>query len=159
MNNAIFFEIGGNGLIISTNYERKIRLDKENPNNFLAVKVGLGPYIAANTMNFTSSYNWGDGKNYFEAGGGIGYAFLVISTVQSYAYFTPTIGYRRMSPGGFLFRVYLTSLTWQNQYSTYNSNGYTTGVAYSYNFYPYFGISLGHSFGWSRKQMMEKFRD
>ena len=101
--NSIFLEGGGNGLFGSVNYERKF-FNVSN-NNFASLKIGLGPFVTFNTINLTTTYNVGDGMNFFEAGGGIGVLAYggvgAYNQESSYAYFTPTVGYRRQSAGVF----------------------------------------------------------
>lgn len=161
--NSVFLEGGGNGLFGSINYER--RFFGERSNNFATLKLGLGPFVNFNTINLTSTYNVGDGMNFFEFGGGLGvYAAGAVGSYRqenSYLYFTPTLGYRRQSAGGFMFRTFLTMLTIQDVDYQYNdrTGSYTTdqyGYSYyqrspptiiiSYRYYPFLGFSIGYSF-------------
>ncbi len=152
--NSIFIDLGGNGFALAINYERKFFVSKKN--NFLTAKVGFGPLISANILNITSTYNIGDGMNFFEFGGGLGGIYNPSnSNFLSYRdelnlYFTPTIGYRRQSGGGFLFRSYLTILTTYSYNNYYVNNGYSSYYSYSpikvTNYYPFLGISIGYSF-------------
>ncbi len=158
--NSVFFEAAGNGLIASLNYERKIFSSKNN--NFVALKAGLGPFGIINLANVTATYNLGDGMNYFEVGGGFGYfstddSYGFGSEVDyNYAYFTPTLGFRRQGAKGFLFRMFLTMYTSkevrvQSQYqgvggNTFSNIYYGNIYSYEYNYYPSMGLSLGYSF-------------
>lgn len=154
--NSIFFDGAGNGIILSINYERKFFGKKSN--NFGTVKVGIGPLGTLNILNFTGTYNIGDGMNFFEIGGGFGSVANISNSYrgnrgsfispENYFYFTPTLGFRRQSSSGFLFRAYLTMLTIQE----FRENFINSSIGYSYYYniermyYPFLGISLGYSF-------------
>jgi hypothetical protein len=154
--NSVFFEAGGNGIIASLNYER--RFFRTKGNNFLAVKAGFGPFAIINVGNITATYNIGDGMNFFEIGVGAGGIFQSKNSSflsqNSFAYFSPTLGYRRQSGGGFMFRAFITMLTmqeittaggnYQNQYDNYIYAPYTTIITNKY--YPFLGFSIGYSF-------------
>lgn len=154
--NSVFFEAGGNGIFASINYEGKAFLGKKN--NFLAAKIGLGPFAIINVLNMTATYNIGDGMNYFEIGGGLGWftsnllfgSEILGSDRYNYFYFTPTIGYRRHSARGFLFRTFITTFAIKETRQIdsgiigYGSSNYTTQDYYQY--YPSLGISVGYAF-------------
>jgi len=151
--NSVFFEAGGNGLIASLNYERRFFSNKKN--NFGTVKVGIGPFATINILNITSTYNIGDGMNFFEIGGGAGVVTNRLFNDESsisdnnYFYFTPVIGYRRQSARGFLLRAFLTTVAIREERSVYLfSNGYYPNYENQvyYRYYPFLGISIGYSF-------------
>jgi hypothetical protein len=158
--NSVFLDLGGNGIFASVNYERLIYTNKESVNHFVALKLGYTPLITYNAVNLTGTFNIGDGRNYLEFGAGGGYYFqITTSNNQPYAYFTPTLGYRRISSNGFLFRIYMSTITLQQQSTTsnYSSGYYTTNgtyvnssvsnyTTYSYQTYPFLGISFGYTF-------------
>ncbi len=147
--NSIFVEAGGNGIIASLNYERKFFSNKNN--NFGTIKVGITPIATINILNVTSTYNIGDGMNFFEIGGGAGvYTNQIFSSSQysndyAYLYFTPTLGYRRQSAKGFLLRTFISTFAIRNTTYTYNGNG-NSSIEHSTQYYPFLGISVGYSF-------------
>ncbi|MDX2189385.1 MAG: hypothetical protein SFY32_05955 [Bacteroidota bacterium] len=150
--NSVFLDLGGNGLIASLNYERKFYYSK---NNFITGKLGYGPFYIYNIVNLTTTFNFGDGMNYFEGGGGFGvfsYNLFDPNNLNkfSYIYFTPTFGYRRQSGSGFMFRSYLTMYTNATPNYAYNSRtgnyDYSKLNSVNYLFFPFLGISLGYSF-------------
>lgn len=134
---AAFVELGGNGLIVSFNYDTRL----QNRPDGWGLRVGAGGLAAGNDFTFVSvpvqvNYLAGRNGNYFEVGAGITYSngrFWGIDDSRLFG--TTTFGYRHQPVnGGFLFRAGLTPIF------TVNDNDGPF-------FIPYFaGISLGYAF-------------
>ncbi len=161
--NSIFVEAGGNGLVASLNYERKFFSNRNN--NFVAIKAGIGPFATISILNITSTYNIGDGMNFFEAGGGVGGFTNQLfdensgRSDYSFVYFTPIIGYRRQSAKGFLLKTFITTFSDRRRETTFVKTGtvinpysgysYDTGYYSSEDYiqyFPFLGVSVGFSF-------------
>src|SRR5204863_2641960 len=106
-------------------------------------RTGVSPIVNATTVSTGLSFNIGSKTDMLETGLGVGYLFyLRNNNNEDYVYFAPSIGYRRMSPSGFLFKAYLTMLTVKEDY--YYGNYGTYGRRYVA--YPFLGFSFGYSF-------------
>lgn len=115
--NQLYLELGGNGLIYSVNYERFL-----SDNFTLRGGFGITPGIifAEGTfihIPFTIGYLIGGESSKFEAGLGATYfsgtdveIFGLPSGDQSLIFMTGIIGYRYISPNGFVFRIFFTPL-------------------------------------------------
>lgn len=124
--NAVYFELGGNGLLYTFNYERRFR-------DHLAGRAGLMFFALEGTTSDGEEVDVeavlvplmingliGDGAGRFEIGAGplIGYADASARDIEGteidvegfgFAGVTSTLGYRyHPQDGGFLFRVGLT---------------------------------------------------
>lgn len=147
-NNSIYFEIFGNSLLYSFNYERNIF---ETKRFGLSARVGAGyadisfavperDYVFPLTI---SALFRGYKRLYFELGGGITFKRDGSSeddypnlhwTYESNSYFTSNLGIRYQGKKGFLFRTgYTPFLDLKEDFVHRWRNG--------------FGISLGFSFG------------
>ncbi|NWG27027.1 MAG: hypothetical protein HXY48_00685 [Ignavibacteriaceae bacterium] len=133
--NQLYLEIGGNSLVYSISYERLL-----SENFTLRGGFGITPGIifAEGTfihIPFTASYMFGSKRHKLETGLGATYfagtdveIFGLPSGDQSLVFLTGIAGYRYVSPGGFVFRIFFTPL--------YSSQA-------DPNFYPAFGLSFG----------------
>ena len=135
--NAVYFELFGNGLLYSLNYDRLL-----TPK--IAARVGFMGLAAADDSSSAGviatplmvSYLFGEGNSHFETGIGVMLAAGGVESVEGFedesfcgAVGTATLGYRYQRPGGgFVFRAGVTPM--------FN----TSNVA------PWFGISLGYGF-------------
>lgn len=133
--NQLYLELGGNSLVYSISYERLLSENFTIRGGF-GITPGLifaeGTFIH---IPFTASYLVGSERHKLEAGLGATYfagtdieIFGLPSGDQSLVFLTGIAGYRYVSPGGFVFRIFFTPL-----YS---------GEADPY-FYPAFGLSFG----------------
>ena len=135
--NAVYLELGGNGLLYSLNYDRLLTPRVAARVGFMGLGAATdsvsGGVIAAPLM---VSYLFGEGNSHFETGLGVMLAAGAIDEVGeledegfSGAIGTATVGYRYQRPGGgFVFRAGVTPLF------------DTSGIA------PWVGISLGYGF-------------
>lgn len=115
--NQLYLELGGNGLIYSINYERLL-----SENVTLRGGFGVTPGIIFAEGTFihipvTASYLIGSETSKFEAGLGATYfsgtdveVFGLPAGDQSLVFLTGIVGYRYISPGGFVFRIFFTPL-------------------------------------------------
>lgn len=140
----MFFELGGNGLSYSFNYERE--LDRQ-----LIGRIGFSYLSDDFFIPLTFGKFFGEGKNHFEISSGITYSNQFIghsyyhrpstnaSAVRTtYLFLTGFIGYRFQKPeGSFLFRAGITPI-----YEIYDSRDKISGGW----FFPLVGISFGHRF-------------
>lgn len=113
--NQLYFELGGNGIIYSLNYERLL-----TENLTLRAGFGITPGIIFVEGTFvhipvTVSYLIGGARSKFETGLGAVYfsgsdikVFGLKSGELSEVALTGIIGYRYTSQGGFVFRVLFT---------------------------------------------------
>lgn len=133
--NQIYLELAGNSLIYSISYERFI-----SENFTLRGGLGITPgiiFIEGTFIHipFTASYLIGSETSKFETGLGATYfagtdveMFGLESGDQSLIFLTGIVGYRYISPSGFVFRIFFTPL-------------YSSEV--DPPFVPYFGLSFG----------------
>jgi len=136
--NQLYLELGGNGIIYSVNYERLL-----SENISLRGGFGITPgffFVEGTFIDIpvTASYLIGSERSKLEMG--LGATFLASSNVevfgldsgdQSLIILTGIVGYRYISPSGFVFRIFFTPL--------YSSEGDPP-------FVPYFGLSFGFAF-------------
>ena len=136
--NQVYLELGGNGVIYSINYERLL-----SENFSLRGGFGITPgffFVEGTFIDIpvTASYLIGSERSKLEMG--LGATFLASSNVevfgldsndQSLIILTGIVGYRYISPSGFVFRIFFTPL--------YSSEGDPP-------FVPYFGLSFGFAF-------------
>lgn len=130
---AVFAELGGNGLVFSFNYDTRFN----NTPDGLGARLGLG-FIGsgdAGAVLIPAQVNWLLGKNgrYFELGAGL---TVVTGTGRAFdedfsnVVGTMTFGYRRQPvDGGFMWKIAITPVI-------------AEGI-----FWPYFaGLGLGYTF-------------
>lgn len=115
--NQLYLELAGNGLIYSLNYERLL-----SKNFALRFGFGITPgviFVEGTYIHipFTASYLVGSETSKFEAGIGATYfagtdveIFGLPAGDQSLIFVTGIIGYRYISPGGFVFRIFFSPL-------------------------------------------------
>ncbi len=132
--NTIFFELGGNGLIYSINYDRLITKSfslRIGYSSFSAtVPVGLvSDQISVTIIPAMANYLYGDGSSRLELGAGISFVPSITTTQANFLpvlfgqnpsishqsgsgmFFTSVIGYRYQPiDGGFNFRIGFTPL-------------------------------------------------
>ncbi|MBI4647700.1 MAG: hypothetical protein HY738_14210 [Bacteroidia bacterium] len=138
--NSVFFELLGNGIIYSLNYDR-IVLQKNGLKTSARFGIAIIPFGDINHLYITEINQLiGCGNSYFEIGLGITqlYVFSKEGTsffgLDDYDYFGfIRIGYRHQKPkGGLFYRIGITPFMFLEE---------------SYNkLYPYFGFSIGKSF-------------
>ena len=141
--NHIFFELGGNGFLYSINYERLVTKNFSLRGGFgfwFNDDIGLGtPSGTFYSVPITASYLIGEEHSKFELGLGAAFFAAEDATIffvnlgdQSDLVVTTIIGFRGSSrDGGFVFRIAFTPF-----FSTSSD----------LKFYPYGGVSFGHSF-------------
>jgi hypothetical protein len=111
---GVYFELLGNGGVLSINYEQRLR-----PR--VAGRIGVGAWAAEDfwsdnevtVVSFPVTVSWitGDGNHHLESGGGIlvGHKSETRGPDGPFASLTGIFGYRYQKPqGGFLFRAGLT---------------------------------------------------
>ena len=136
--NHFYFELGGNAIIYSFNYERMI-----NDNFSIRGGIGITPGLlfikeTILAIPLTASFLAGDGPHKFETGFGTTFLGLQDPAIiglpesdKSGFVLTGILGYRYFKPkGGFTFRICFTPF--------YNSN--------ENEFAPSGGISFGYGF-------------
>lgn len=133
--NQLYLELGGNSLVYSISYERII-----SENFTIRGGFGITPGIifAEGTfihIPFTISYLIGGERHKLESGLGVTYfagtdveIFGLPAGDQSLIFLTGIVGYRYISPSGFVLRIFFTPL--------YSSESEP-------NFNPYGGLSFG----------------
>lgn len=133
--NAFYFELAGNAIVISLNYERFI---KKN----MSIRVGFGT-AAIYSISTPLMFNFFVGENYrLELGIGATFFFHKNKLIYDYVYeddnmimATAIVGYRYQPfEGGFVFKIGFTP------FYVFSSNINDEG------FLPSFGISLGNAF-------------
>ncbi len=146
---SIYFELGGNGLLFSVNYDFRFNKSQKG----LGMRLGLGYYIydiifsSVGSVSIPIAINHlaGNAPHYFESG--IGFTYInntskgfisgilpPSSSVQSKgSAFVPSIGYRYQPNGnGFLGRIVFSPLI------SLNKDGEP--------FLPWVGVGLGYQF-------------
>ena len=119
--NTVYFEIGGNGLVLSLNYERQIT---NKPGLGFHAGIALAGDKPAFPLGAKYLFDLGKQKSFLEVGAGVTIAELDMWKAnynQSYenpykAGFIPSIGYRHHSPKGFMWRINYTPVF--NKYRT-----------------------------------------
>ena len=138
--NVIYFELGGNGLFTSVNFERQIT---KHPG--FGIRLGIGLYSLSSSyltiplgVNYLFKLN--DAKSFIDLGFGVTYTKADVSLYSlakprnpnsvntNYLNFIPSLGYRRQTNKNLMWRVSLTPVF--NQYD---------GL-------PFFGVSIGKVF-------------
>lgn len=142
-NKSVFLELGGNGGIISANFDSRFKKSEKG----LGYRVGIGLIPGINdaiigTPTFVTvpvgiNYLVGKAPNYFESGLGFTYlhtsgsgSFLGMEDDMSGSYtaFVPSIGYRHAKAGkGIQYRLFISPVI-------------SAGTAF------WAGISVGHHF-------------
>jgi hypothetical protein len=129
--NTIYFEIGGNGLVLSLNYERQIT---SKPGLGLHAGVALAGDKPAFPLGAKYLFNLSKQRSFLEVGAGVTLAdqntwetnYNQPETDPYKAGFIPSVGYRYNAPKGFMLRINYTPVF----------NKYRTELLF-------FGISLG----------------
>ncbi len=137
--NTLYFELGGNGLFLSANYERQIL--KKTRLNF---HIGTGIYgLKTSELTIPFGVNYllriQKSKTYLQFGFGATYTradvklYLIVDRNENYVHSTfinyvPSIGFRHQTDKNLMYRFNITPIL--NQYS---------GL-------PFFGLSIGKSF-------------
>lgn len=138
--NTIYFQIGGNGLFTSINYERQIL---KNPR--ISVHAGIGNYGTKNpylTIPIGVNYllNLNKSNKGFEFGLGLTYTradavlYIIVDRKQpqkpnaNFYNFVPSISYRAQTQRSMMYRIELTPIIGQ------------------YGLIPFIGFSIGKSF-------------
>jgi len=125
--NEIDIGLGGNGLILSLNYDRLLFQGK---NYFTDLRIGASYFIFGYGMPVSFSVNFGR-KHYIELGAGALFGHACFFGCGNFYIVYPMLGYRFQKPdGGITFRVYGLILA--------------NFVDKIYN--PYAGISIGYAF-------------
>jgi len=159
--NAVFFELGGNGVFYSINYERiifskgKAHLSARVGYEFLPRSVFKAiTSLSSNVLLAEVNVFCGRENSFFETGFGISYdteehiehTYLNVesSAEKSYhdIYYFYRIGYRYHEPSGFIFRAAATPFIYflpQYVRGQWKRNG-------EMYFYPWAGLSFGYSF-------------
>ena len=105
--NSFYIELGGNGVIISINYERIVPLGTKTG---LGFRIGAGTAGSIDTANTAIAYTglveinflFGKSKHFLETGIGFTNAFTVNDTEQLCSI---RLGYRYQGEKGFLFKI------------------------------------------------------
>ena len=122
---SIYFELGGNGIYYSINYERLFFSGKSA---WLAIRIGLAP-VADEMVIIPLEISRIFGKKHcFELGVGTTFALEGPSYVDMVVFFR--VGYRYRADSGFLFRIAPLLLV----------------APPDFNILPFGGISVGYSF-------------
>jgi len=108
--NAFYFEIAGNGPVLSVNYERQLGT---KPGFGCHLGIGLGDSYPSIPMGFIYLYNLGNNKSFLEAGLGVTLAEESLWQINepnkdSYPYapgFIPSIGYRYQALHGLIIKA------------------------------------------------------
>jgi len=119
--NTIYFEIGGNGLVLSLNYERQIT---SKPGLGLHAGVALSGDKPAFPLGAKYLFDLGKQRSFLEVGAGVTFAEQDmweenLNQVTSNPYkagFIPSVGYRYNAPKGFMWRINYTPFF--NKYRT-----------------------------------------
>lgn len=143
--NAIWGELGGNGVLLSVHYGR-VMVQKDR--YFIAGQVGVGPIpivwgaIISHQVTFnlgkrTSFLEIGLGGTYLTWGNNFSYFSDAGHSYADHSYnISPILGYRFQSGKGFLLRAYLNPII-----------NLTGAPFYSdYLIVPYLGVGLGYAF-------------
>jgi hypothetical protein len=137
--NTVYFELGGNGLFTSINYERQLL-----KNTGLNFHVGTGIYGVQSTyltIPFGIKYLFKvkNSNSYFDLGFGATYSKadvrLYASIKRNSGYiqtnfwnYIPNVGYRRLTKKNLMYRIAITPILNHN------------------DFLPFFGFSIGKCF-------------
>ena len=129
--NTAYFEIAGNGLVLSVSYERQL---SNKPGFGLHAGVGLAGDKPSFPLGVKYLFHLGRERSFLEVGAGVTLAEQDMweanydqPKADPYkAGFIPSVGYRYMAPKGFMWRVNYTPVF----------NRYKTELFY-------FGVSLG----------------
>ena len=105
--NSFYAELGGNGGIISINYERLVPVGNKAG---LSFRIGAGTAGSADTATNDIAYTalvevnflYGKSKHFLETGIGFTNAFVVNNTEQ---WCSIKLGYRYQAKKGFLFKI------------------------------------------------------
>ena len=135
-NNAVYLQIGGNGMLGSFNYERSLM--KKIP---LRAHVGIGIYGSREqNMTIPIGVNYllklGQKGNFIDVGLGCTYTkadvqlYIIVDRRGNYINdhffnFVPSISYRKQTPHKFLFKAGITPII--NQYGVIPFVGFTFG--------------------------------
>jgi len=119
--NTVYFEIGGNGLVLSLNYERQIT---NKPGLGFHVGIALSGDKPAFPLGAKYLFDLGKQRSFLEVGAGVTIAEqdmweedLNQVTGNPYkAGFIPSVGYRYNAPKGFMWRINYTPFF--NKYRT-----------------------------------------
>ena len=152
--NAIYFEVLGNGVLYSVNYDRLLTT---KGNLKISGRVGYS-YISVNFFDEIKGsaipieiLGWMGNKRHFEFGIGTVYHSMkqtdvsILGPTQEFdsdaLYFTGRIGYRRQKPeGGFIFRAGFVPMFLVSESTSADNTGERA------SFIPWFGLSFGHAF-------------
>ena len=129
--NTFYFEIGGNGLVLSLNYEKQIT---NKPGLGFHAGVALADDKPAFPLGVKYLFDLGKQRSFLEVGAGVTLAEqdmweenLNQAKADPYkAGFIPSVGYRYNAPKGFMWRINYTPVF----------NKYRTELFY-------FGLSIG----------------
>lgn len=134
--NHLYLEAGGNGLFGSVNYERQLT---RKPG--IGLRLGVGVYseyafFLTIPAGIDYLFKLNDNGSFLDAGLGVTWARVDgnffsesnNSDVQHITHFIPSIGYRKHTPRGVIWRLSLTPVA--------NKNAFT----------PWAGISIGKRF-------------
>lgn len=129
--NTAYFEMLGNGLILSLNYERQLT---SKPGLGLHIGVGLAGEKPSFPLGAKYLFDLGEQRSFLEVGAGVTLAEQDIweenlNQPKADPYkpgFIPSVGYRYHAPKGFMFRLNYTPV-----FNKYESRPL------------YFGLSLG----------------
>ena len=119
--NTVYFEIGGNGLVLSLNYERQIT---SKPGLGFHAGVALSGDKPAFPLGAKYLFDLGKQKSFLEVGAGVTLAdqntwetnYNQPETDPYKAGFIPSVGYRYNAPKGFMWRINYTPVF--NKYRT-----------------------------------------
>ena len=138
--NNIYFQLGGNGLFLSMNYERPI-IEKANIYGHVGVGMyGIQPTYLTIPFGFNYLLKLKRANNFIEFGIGATYTkaivklFAIVETEENtptkvhYFNFIPSISYRWHTKGDFMYKIGATPIF--NQYDAF----------------PFFGFSIGKLF-------------
>jgi hypothetical protein len=134
--NDIYLQAGGNGLLVSMNYERQLT---EEPGFGLRLGLGFHPgegYNLIVPVGVNYLFEIKNDKSFVEAGLGVTWTRTPVILLanskgiegNSFISFVPSVGYRQHTNRNMMWRINLTPII--NKYSAF----------------PWFGLSLGKRF-------------
>ena len=146
--NSFFFEVGGNGIYGSINYDRVINYDAFA----LSLRVGASIYPSETQTNnniypvipLEINTLWGRKNHFIEGGIGISTLFLYpVTSQENFRYLflgSARIGYRLQKDNGMFLRIAFTPVLFDIAANE------TNNTIRGFNFVPWAGISIGESF-------------
>jgi hypothetical protein len=127
--NTLYGELGGNGLVLSVNYERQMG---NEPGLGLHIGLGLADKKPSIPLGVNYLFELGSQKSFIEAGAGITLAEKDLwdekfNRSEHNAYkpgFIPSVGYRHHTPYGLMWKVIYTPV-----FSSYRNVPWLFGIS------------------------------